>query len=151
MDVEGVYFIDRGRKLSRVIGDLVRPNGLVLSHDAKTLYVADHGDGKIWKYDVLSPGKLANRQLVADIGSDGMTIDERGNIYATWSNHVYIFSPKGDELGKIEFPTGTTNVTFGGPGNRTLFVTAGPDVYSMPMQIGGGRAWANPSTGSSLE
>lgn len=141
-DVEGVYYLPRGRnpKLQRVIDDLVRPNGIILSHDRKTLYVVDNGDGKIFAYDVTGPGKLENRRLFVDgVRGDGMALDERGNIYCAGQGHVWIWNTDGKQLEKIETPEGPANCTFGGKDGKTLFITARKSFYSLQMNVAGSR------------
>jgi sugar lactone lactonase YvrE len=144
MEIEGVYYLDRGRKISRVIDDLKQPNGIVLSGDFKKLYVADAGGGKIFRYNVQGPGKLGNKQEFAAIGSDGMTIDNVGNVYCTWQSAVQVFSPQGENIKTILTPERPSNVTFGGPENKTLFITARSKVYAIQMNTHGVQAFANP-------
>ena len=74
------YLAADGQALVRVIDDLVKPNGVIGSTDGKLLYVADPGDNKTYRYRIQSAGKLADRKLFANHGSDGMTLDERGNL-----------------------------------------------------------------------
>jgi sugar lactone lactonase YvrE len=141
IDVEAVYYVPRGGKIQQVISDLVRPNGVILSHDRRTLYVVDNGDGKIFAYDVSGPGKLENKRLFAEgVSGDGATIDERGNLYvAAGEGHVWIFSPTGELLQKIKFPEGPANCTFGGQDGKTLYVTARTGFYSLQMNVAGAR------------
>lgn len=144
MDIEGVYYVDRKRKVKRVIDDLERPNGVQLSNDGGVLYVSDTAANRVFAFDVKGPGNLVNKREFAGIGSDGMTIDEQGNLYLTHGPSVHILNPQGETVGKIDFPTNPANVTFGGKGNTTLFVTARPAVYSVQMPVAGGQAYANP-------
>ena len=144
MEVEGVYYINRQRKLTRIIDDLERPNGLILSPDYSTLYVADQAANKTFKYDVKKPGVIENKTEFAPIGSDGMTIDDFGNVYLTNGKFVHAYSPEGKELAKIEFPEMPANVTFGGKDRSTLFVTARKGFYSIKTNVSGGKARANP-------
>ena len=144
MEVEGVYYIGRNRKLTRVIDDMVRPNGLILSNDFKTLYVADLGEGKTYQYAVKKPGELGPKTPFAPIGSDGMTIDDFGNVYLTLDAHVYVFNPEGQEIEKIKFPENPANVTFGGADRNMLYVTARKGLYGVKTNVTGGQARANP-------
>ena len=141
MDIEGVYHVSASGQLTRVIDDLVRPNGLILSLDNKTLHVADNGTTFIYAYDIQDNGSLANRRKFADMGSqggcDGMTIDERGNIYGTAQGHVWIWNPEGKLISKIKPPESPANCTFGGPDNKTLFMTARTGFYSIKMKVAG--------------
>ena len=143
MEVEGVYYVNRGRQLSRVVDDLERPNGVQLSNDGKILYVADTGANRVFAYDVGGPGKLSNKREFAGIGSDGMTIDQYGNLYLTHGRAVHVYSPQGEEVGQIDFPTAPANVTFGGEDNKTLFVTGRTAVYAVELDYAGGQVYSN--------
>lgn len=134
-DVEGVYYYSRRNKLTRVIDDLVKPNGVLLSNDHKTLYVADTGLKKIFSYDVTGEGIIDNKREFAPIGSDGMSIDERGNLYATWDGKIWIFSPEGKELALIECPEKPANCFVGGPNGNTLYITARTGFYSIDLNV----------------
>ena len=120
-DGERVYYIlpDRS-KIIRVIDDFVRPNGIIGTADGKTLYVADHGDSKVWKYAILPDGMLTDKILFTEHGSDGMTLDAQGNLYIT-EDAVLVFSPDGKLIREIETPARPTNVTIAG---NTLYITA---------------------------
>jgi gluconolactonase len=65
----------------RVADDLVKPNGIIGTPDGRTLYIADHGAGQTYGYDIASDGSLSGKTLVADRGSDGMTLDTDGNLF----------------------------------------------------------------------
>jgi len=145
MDVRGVYYVDRGRKITRLIDDLEQPNGIELSNDGKTLYVADYKAAKVFAYDVKGPGKIEGKREFASLACDGMSIDENDNLYFTSGNAVHIHGKDGAAKNKIEFPENPTNVTFGGSQNQTLFVTCPSALYSMSTSpVSGGRAFANP-------
>ncbi|WP_166821515.1 SMP-30/gluconolactonase/LRE family protein [Thalassoroseus pseudoceratinae] len=132
-----VYYLPAGGgELQRVIGDLVKPNGIIGTADGKTLYVADAGGGKIYAYKIQKPGVLTNRKKLIDSGSDGMTLDEKGNIYLT-RGHVQVYKPNGEKLTTIEVPEGPANVTFGGKDNKTLFITARTGFYAVQMNVSG--------------
>lgn len=145
MEVEGVYFLPRRGKLTQVIDDLVRPNGLILSLDNRILYVVDNGAKTIWAYNVQADGTLAGGRKFADMdldapgGGDGMTIDERGNIYCAGQGHIWIWGPEGKLLAKIATPEGPANCTFGGPDGRTLYITARQGFYCVELNVAGGR------------
>ena len=121
---EHVYFVSPDRKtVTRVINDLVRPNGLIGTPDGRTLYVADHGDGKTFVYRIQPDNTLTGKKLFCSQGSDGMTMDEQGNVYLT-SNAVDIYKPDGTQLESISVPETPANVCFGGADRQTLFITA---------------------------
>ena len=134
-----VYYITPGRKkVVRVVADMVRPNGVIGTADGKKLYVADHGGGKTYVYTIRPDGTLADKKLFAEQGSDGMTLDEKGNVYLT-DKVVVVYSPQGRLIRRIEFPERPANVTFGGADRKTLFVTARQSLYSLRMSVRGQR------------
>lgn len=139
MEVEGVYYISPdGNELRRVVDDLKRPNGLILSRDGRTLYIADHGDDQTWAYDVREDGSLAEKRLFADSGSDGMTLDHRGNVYLT-SGEVLVYNPDGKRIANIDVPEKPSNLTFGPPGRSTLYITARSGFYRIKTNVSAGR------------
>jgi len=134
---EHVYYLSPDReKLMRVIDDMVRPNGLIGTPDGKTLYVTDPGDRKTFVYTVNRDGTLSNKKLFASEGSDGMTIDNEGNIYLT-TNVVAVYNKSGKKIETIEVPERPSNVTFGGEGRKTLFITARTSLYSVRTRVNG--------------
>ncbi len=137
-DGQHVYFLSADRsELFRVAEDLVKPNGIVGSPDGKYLYVADIGDNKTYRYEIREDGYLTNKTLFCDMGSDGMTIDDRGNIYLT-GNGVTVFDRKGEQIAHIPVPARwTANVVFGALDRKTLFITAMDAVYTLKMKTRG--------------
>lgn len=136
---EQVYYLSHDRKLTVAASGFMKPNGIVGTPDGKTLYVADIGGQKTYAFDVGPDGRLSNRRLFVEMGSDGMTIDRDGNLYLT-GRGVTVFSPKGQELGNIAIPENwTANVCFAGKDLKTLFVTASKSVYTIKMRVRGVR------------
>jgi len=136
-DGEHVYYLSCDRKsLVRVINDMVRPNGLIGTPDGKLLYVADHGADKTYIYTINHDGTLSGKKLFAPQGSDGMTIDERGNIYLT-AAAVSVYDSAGRKIQTIDVPERPSNVCFGGKDKKTLFITARKSLYSVRMQVKG--------------
>lgn len=141
-DMKGqyVYYLPKGKKKA-VIADstLVKPNGIIGEPGGMHLYVADIGDNKTYRYDINPDGSLSNRMLFAPMGSDGMTIDNEGNIYLTGKG-VTIFDKDGNRLGNIPVsPNWVGNVCFGGKHHDELFITASESVYVLKMQVQGVR------------
>jgi len=136
-DGEHVYYITPVRKVLRVVDDMERPNGLIGTPDGKKLYIADHAAGKTWLYDIQQDGTLANKRLFCSDGSDGMTIDNQGNVYLTWRRQVRIYSPDGILLDSITLPESPTNACFGGPQRQTLYITAPSSIYAIEMKTHG--------------
>ncbi|MCA9217621.1 MAG: SMP-30/gluconolactonase/LRE family protein [Planctomycetales bacterium] len=137
-DGQHVYMIDRDRKtITRADDKLVQPNGIIGTPDGKHLYVADIGDKKTYVYDIGDDGRLSNRTLFCEMGSDGMTIDSDGNVYLTGQG-VTIFNSAGEQIGKVPLSgTWTANVCFGGSDRKTLFITATKGLYSIDMKTQG--------------
>lgn len=141
--VMGVYYIPAEGKLTRVIDSLQRPNGILVSADGKTLYVAEPNLRQLWMYPISAPGKVGEGKLIFTGdekedggGPDGMAFDIRGNIYATYGS-VVVLSPAGELIGRIPVPERPANCKFGGPDNKTLYVTARTSLYSIPMLVEG--------------
>lgn len=141
-DGQHVYFLASDHKtLKRVTTDLRQPNGIIGTPDGKRLFVADIGAGKTYSYDVESDGSLVNKKLHCDLGSDGMTLDEEGNLYLT-GRGVTVFDGTGKQIDHIDVPEGwTANASFGGADHKTLFITASKGLYSIRLRTKG----ANPS------
>jgi len=131
-----VYYLSPDRKkVTRVTTDLVTPNGIIGTVDGKRLFVADIKDKKIYVYDVKADATLANRKLFAEPGSDGMTLDNEGNLYITGKG-VTVFNSKGEQIDHIDVPERwTANVTFGGKDWSTLFVTAMDSLYAIQTRV----------------
>ncbi|MDQ3621117.1 MAG: SMP-30/gluconolactonase/LRE family protein [Verrucomicrobiota bacterium] len=133
-----VYLVPAaGGKVVRLITDLVKPNGIIGTADGKRLYVADPGARTIYGYDLQPDGSVANRKVAAPQGSDGLTLDERGNLYATGKG-VVVYSPAGEKIAEIAVPESPANLTFGGQDGRTLFITARTGFYAVKMKVRGG-------------
>jgi gluconolactonase len=132
-----VYYLSADRKqLTRVIDDLKMPNGVLGTSDGKLLYVADPGDRKTYRYAIQGPGKLGERKLFAEQGSDGMTLDNQGNLYLT-GRGVTVYAPDGKKLETIDVPEGPANVCFGGKDRDRLFITARTSLYAVTMRVKG--------------
>ena len=136
-DGEHVYYLAPDRKiLIRVIEDMVRPNGVIGTPDGETLYVTDHGGSKTFAYKIEQDGTLSGKKLIAPEGSDGITIDNEGNIYLT-RRVVAVYNKDGEKIEEIKVPEGPANVCFGGSDNQTLFITARTSLYSIEMRVKG--------------
>ena len=138
IDNERVYYLSPDRKkLTPVITDLVQPNGIVGTADGKQLYVADIGDKKTYVYQMNEDGSLSDKQLFTDMGSDGLTLDNKGNVYLTGQG-VTVFNKQGEKIEHIDVDEGwTANVCFGGQDRKTLFITAMKSLYTLDMQVEG--------------
>ena len=139
---EEVFCLAPDRKaLKQVTGDLKKPNGITGTPDGKSLYVSDIRAGQTWRYDILPDGSLTNKTPFCKLGSDGMTIDDAGDLYLT-GNGVTIFDKTGKPIGHVDVPEKwSANVCFGGKDRKTLFITASTSLYSIRMSVKG----ANPA------
>lgn len=138
-EIEGqhVYRLPQGKtEVVQVINNLEQPNGIIGTPDGKFLYVADIKGGKTYRYDIQQDGSLQNATLAAPMGSDGMTLDNRGNLYLT-GNGVTVFDKNVNKIAHIPLPGWTANVTFGGKRRDQLFITASEAVYVVQMNVKG--------------
>ncbi len=134
----GVYRLAPDGKLTQVIEDLMQPNGIVGDREQRSLLVADIKAGKTYRYKIAEDGSLQDKSLFCESGSDGMTIDDQGNVYLTGNKGVTVFDSKGDKIQTISVPRGwTANVTFAGPERRHLFITAGDAVFVIETTVHG--------------
>jgi len=136
---EKVYYLAKGKKEIVTVADsLIRPNGIVGTPDGKILYIGDAKAEKVYQYNIQLDGTLSNKKLIISQRSDGMTLDEDGNIYLTGKEGVSIFNNEGQKLARIIIPENhTANVCFGGKKRDILFITASKSVYIMPMNVKG--------------
>jgi gluconolactonase len=135
-DRDHIYYITPDRtKLLQLTDDLQYPNGVITNPDGDRLYVTDSGANKTFVYTVDSDGTLKDKKVFADEGYDGVSMDEKGNLYITpLASHISIYNPEGQRIGEIPTPARPSNVCFGGKDHRILFITAGNTVYSIRMQ-----------------
>jgi gluconolactonase len=138
MDGERVYYLPPGATDARVVAaDVVKPNGIVGTPDGRYLYVADIAAGKTYKYVIGAEGSLTDRRLFVTQGSDGMTLDERGDVYLT-GDGVTVYDTAGGKIAHIRVPESwTANLCFGGRDKKTLFITASEGLYVIRMRVRG--------------
>jgi gluconolactonase len=155
--VQGVYRIDLDGRVSLLAADAGKPNGIAVSPDQATLYVAAHDNGSLGDlppetqaapgrkallaYDLAPDGSAKFRRALVDFspaGPDGIGVDRDGNIYCAVQGErqgIYVYSPAGKELAYIPTPESPTNVKFGrGADKQTLFITAGKSLYRMRVE-----------------
>jgi gluconolactonase len=167
MDVEAVYRIDAPGNVTRLTTakDVDRPNGILVSPDDKYLYVADNNNNnvgaarKLWRFDLKADGAIdpASRKLIFDWhtarGPDGFKMDRAGRLFVAaglnkanppyettdeFKGGIYILSAEGKLLQFVPIPKDeVTNCAFGGPDLKTLFITAGGALYSVPVRSPG--------------
>jgi len=138
LDGEKVYYLPRGKKQPVVVeATLKKPNGIVGTPDGRFLYVADIGAGKTYRYAIGKHGLLEDRSEFCAQGSDGMTLDERGNVYLT-GDGVTVYGSSGKRIAHIPVPEKwTANLCFGGRDRKSLFITASEGFYVLRMRVKG--------------
>jgi gluconolactonase len=144
-DQRAVYYITPSHEsIRRVAVDFMMPNGIIGTPDGKTLYVSDLDARRTYSFDIQADGSIVNRKLVANYGSDGMTLDERGNLYfsAGGANGVTVVDSKnGQAIGFIPVPEHPANMAFGGKDHKTLYIAARTGFYAVETNVRG----ANPA------
>ena len=149
-DASSVFYVSAMGKATRLIDDLPRPNGVLLSPDEQTLYVLPSGSADVKAYPVEAPGKLRRQNVLQAIaqsqaaracGGDGLTVDNQGNLYLTRPSlkFIQVVSAEGTMLGTIRPPEEPANCAFGGKDWKTLYVTAQTSLYAVPMEPVGHR------------
>jgi gluconolactonase len=138
-------------EIEPVVKKLAMPNGINFSPDECRIYIADTGGHPkhpdpafhtlppgVHCYEVSREGVLGKKLFTIPESSDGMTIDEKGNLYTTHEG-VNVFTPDGKLMERIAVPEGPANVTFGGDDYKTLFITARTSLYSVRMKNAGAK------------
>jgi gluconolactonase len=140
----GVFRLANG-KLQAIVKDLTRPNGIALSPDEKTLYVANSDPAhKVWmRYDLAANGTVSNGKVFADVTAekedglpDGMKVDSMGNVYGSGPGGIWVFSSDGKHLGTIKPPETPANCGWGDDG-KTLYITARTGLYRIKLAVAG--------------
>lgn len=132
-------------KLTVVVRDLPRPNGIAFSPNEKYLYVDNSEPQKLWmRYTVNADGSLGTGTVFADATADhapgspdGMKVDTHGNVYSAGPGGVWIFSPEGKHLGTIRMPDKVGNLAFGDADSKTIYITASAAVYRVHVKVAG--------------
>ena len=136
---QSVYRVDRdGANVTLMDDTLVQPNGIVGDSKRRLVFVADIGASKTYQYTIAKDGSLLDRKQFCASGSDGMTIDEQGNLYLTGKKGVMVFNKDGKEIQIIAIPKNwTANVCLGGRDRKTLYITASDSLYSVRVKHAG--------------
>ena len=154
LDKEGVYRIDPDGTLTRVVDSLTRPNGILVTADGQTLYVADNaspgGVVTLVAFDLDARGDAKNGRVLHDFGGgrgiDGMAIDAGGRIWATAGTKekagIYVFAPDARRaqatlVTVIPMPEDPTNCTFGGLRRDILYVTTTSSLHRIRTGVRG--------------
>ena len=150
----GVYYISPTGQLKRLANDIERPNGIQLSKDEKTLYVANTQGEYILAYDISADGAISNKRNFAKLdgwkeedkvfssGADGLAIDDKDRLYVATNSGVEVFTSAGGPLGIIPLPKKPQNIAFAGPEKKTLYAVGRGAAYKIPLLAQGykGRA-----------
>lgn len=141
---QGVYRISKSGKVSLLTKEIGQPNGLAFSPDGKKFYVDDDQDLNIRVYDFRHDGTISNGRVFGSEKApekegvpDGMRVDTKGNLYVVGPRGIWIWSAAGEHLGTIVVPEQPANLTWGGAGYSTLYITAGTSVYRIPTKAHG--------------
>ncbi|MGF1669917.1 MAG: SMP-30/gluconolactonase/LRE family protein [Balneolaceae bacterium] len=144
LDFSGVYKLTPEGDLTFIYDRFTHPNGIVFSPDETKLYVNDSRTGEIIVFDVDENGNTSNPVTFANLGewgekgaADGMKVDVNGNLYTTGPNGLVVFDSEGNEIKRIEFEEQITNLAWGGPELKHLFLTATSNVYRFEVNIRG--------------
>jgi len=138
--IKGVYRVSPSRQVTLIDGTFGEPNGIALSPDESTLYVADMNANAIRKFTVAADGTTSAKTNFATVTNpDGVAVDCAGNLYfaSNSGGKVVVLSPTGAQLGTIAVASGVTNLAFGGVDHKTLYISAGMSLYSVPMNVPG--------------
>ena len=151
LDFEGVFRVDPDGKVTRLETTATKPNGLAVSPDGKTQYVADSGPKRqaLLALDLADDGSVSRPRVLHEFGKgrgvDGMTVTSDGRVVATAGSGktagIYVFTPEGKLTGVIAVPESPTNVEFAGPDRKTLYVTAGTSLYRIKTTMTGHHLW----------
>jgi len=145
-DKQAVYYIKPNGEVIRISGDFQKPNGLCLSLDEKLLYVDDWSDKNIYVLDVQEDGTATNKRIFCTLntsglsgssGADGMKIDSEGTFYVATSLGIQVINKDGVFQETISVPEIPSNIAFGGKDLKTLYITAGKNLYSTTIDIPG--------------
>ena len=140
-----VYYTTADGKITQVLNDVERPNGVQLSRDEKTLYLANTAGEYLLAYPVLGKGKLGDRKDFAKLagyekgengfssGADGIAIDDKGNVYVATNKGVEVFDEKGTALGIISVPHKPQNIAFAGKDKKTLYIVGRGAAYKVAV------------------
>jgi gluconolactonase len=134
---EKLYYLPHGKKEAIIVDeDLKKPNGIVGTNDG-FLFVSDMGAGKIFKYEIEKDGTLKDRHVFVEDLADGMTLDNKGDLYLA-GNGVTVYDSLGKKIQHYDIPSKwTANLCFGGQEKDILFITASESVYIMRMNVRG--------------
>ncbi len=134
----GVYAVSPEGQLKLLVEDFLKPNGIGLSPDEETLYVADTEGNHIRAFDVREDGTVAGGRIFGELPwPDGLAVDEKGRVWCTAADGIHVFEADGTLRTTVAFPQAPANCAFGGEDGRTLYVTARTAVYRIRTRDAG--------------
>jgi len=137
LDGQKVYYLKKKNDPVVVVDNMIKPNGIIGTPDGKYLFVADIEGNKTYKFTIAEDGSLKDQALFVSQGSDGMTMDDKGNIYLTGKG-VTVYNKEGEKIEHIDVPADWTgNITFAGKEKNILFITASQNIYTLKMKVKG--------------
>lgn len=143
---QGVYFLSPdGERLTLLVDDFEKPNGLAFSPDESLLYVDDTDRAHVRAFDVNPDGGISNGRVFAELKGDeagnvdGMKVDSEGNVYVTGPGGVSIYDSSGEKLGRIDVPEVAANIAWGDDDWKTLYITSSTSVHRIRLGIKGMR------------
>jgi gluconolactonase len=138
-ETEAIYYISPDGKVSRIIDDLTRPNGIAINNEGTKLFVVEDADSRTWKYDIKQNGSVANKKLFCFVGDDGLTLDRHDRVYICnkYLSTIDVFSLEGKFIRSIDIPETPANIVFGGKEFNYLYVTALTSVYKIETNTRG--------------
>jgi len=141
-----IYRITAAGALQRIANGIERPNGIQLSPDEKTLYVANTAGEHVLAFDIAADGAVGAARNFAKLagfrttetgatssGADGLAVDAEGRLYVASSVGLQVFSPAGAALGTIALPKAPQNLAFAGPDKKTLYVVGRGAAYRIAV------------------
>jgi gluconolactonase len=144
LNFQGVFRLDpESRKLTLLVDDFAKPNGLCFSPDESQLFINDTVRQHIRVFDISGDGGLRNGRTWASVDgdqpgvADGMKFDSRGNLYCCGSGGIHVFDPDATRFGIIPTPEFAANFTWGGDELTDMFITATTSVYRLRVNIPG--------------
>lgn len=138
-----VAYVTAEGRATTAVASVETPNGITLSPDQRTLYVAAYKPKQIWAYTITQPGVVSEGRLWAVMddgdapGADGMTIDQAGNVYCAGATDVWIWNSAGELVQKLPCPSRPINCAFGDSDLRSLYITGMGGVYRQRMLVAG--------------
>lgn len=146
LEFDGVFRLSPGGELTLLAEDFERPNGIALSSDERTIYVADTARMHVRAFDLGGDGSISNGRVFAELrpwvrgvygAPDGVKVDAEGRVYVAGPGGVWVFTDGGRRLGVIPTPQAPTNCGFGDADGRALYITAGTSLYRIRLRAAG--------------